>query len=304
MLLPSYIAPFVLFAHAALAVTLPLRIVSFNIRYDTSSLEDNEKSWWTLLCPIWNTMCREYESRAALSAIATGAPTGAAVLFGLQEVLDNQLSDIKSGLGPAWAHIGVARDDGAQSGEYSPILYDTSTLRVVYSETKWLSPTPDTVSYGWGAGSRRIVTVGVFEHLASGKRFVHANTHLDNVSAQARTEGIQVVVARIQAVQATYGPLGVTLTGDFNSAAGGDAYETLVGLDYVEDLWNLAPHIGTNQLTYTGFTTTGISRIDFVWVGPIGGGYYSDDKIEIVTNVRDDVIFSDHRPVVGDLTLL
>ncbi|WP_254558580.1 hypothetical protein, partial [Salmonella enterica] len=79
--------------------------------------------------------------------------------------------------------------------------------------------------------------------------FIHANTHLDNVSSQARSEGIKVVVSKIQAVQATYGPLGVSLTGDFNSDPNGVAYNTLSGLGFVEELYNLATpdqRAGTN----------------------------------------------------------
>lgn len=304
MLLMSLWFPLLLATELALAVSLPLRIVSFNIRYAASSLETNEKPWWSVLCLIWTSECREPHSVSYLSDIAANASSGSAVIFGLQEVLDNQLSDIKSGLGTAWAHIGVGRDDGNNQGEYNPIIYRSDVLDVLYSETKWLSTTPDLVSYGWGGGSRRIVTIGVFQHKTSGKRFIHANTHLDNVSSEARTEGIKVVVSRIKAVEATWGTLGVTLTGDFNSDSNGDAYQALVGLDYVEDLWNVAPHIGTNQLTYTGFTTTGISRIDFIWIGPNSGGYFTASQIEIISNIRDNLIVSDHRAVVGDLIIV
>ncbi|KAG8157374.1 hypothetical protein KVR01_012758 [Diaporthe batatas] len=276
---PSVFVLATLFAHTALCAALPLRLISFNIRYAATSLEANEKPW------------------------STRRPLLINQLSGLQEVLNNQLTDIKSGLGSQWAHLGVGRDDGATQGEYSPILYRTDVLKVLYSETKWLSPTPDVVSFGWGAGSRRIVTIGVFEHIATGKRFIHANTHLDNVSSQARSEGIKVVVSRMQAAQQTYGQLPVSLTGDFNSAPNGDAYSTLVGLNYVEDLWDLAPHIGTNQLTYTGFSQTGQSRIDYIWIGPESALPYTAQAIEIVGNYVDGVYVSDHRMVVGDVVV-
>lgn len=279
-----------LFAHSAFCAALPLRIISFNIRYAATSLEANEKPWSTRRPLLINQ----------LSGQAAEAST---TVIGLQEVLNNQLTDIKSGLGSQWAHIGVGRDDGATKGEYSPILYRTDVLRVLYSEVKWLSPTPDVVSFGWGAGSRRVVTIGVFEHIATGKRFIHANTHLDNVSSQARSEGIKVVVSRMKAVQQTYGELPVSLTGDFNSAPNGDAYSTLVGLNYVEDLWDLAPHIGTNQLTYTGFSQTGQSRIDYIWIGPKSLRPYTAQAIEIVGNYVDGVFVSDHRMVVGDVVV-
>lgn len=279
-----------LFAQSAFCAGLPLRIISFNIRYAATSLEANEKPWSTRRPLLINQ----------LSGQAAEAST---TIIGLQEVLNNQLNDIKSGLGSQWAHIGVGRDDGATQGEYSPILYRTDVLKVLYSEVKWLSPTPDVVSFGWGAGSRRVVTIGVFEHIATGKRFIHANTHLDNVSSQARSEGIKVVVSRMKAVQQTYGQLPVSLTGDFNSAPNGDAYSTLVGLNYVEDLWDLAPHIGTNQLTYTGFSQTGQSRIDYIWIGPKSLRPYTAEAIEIVGNYVDGVFVSDHRMVVGDVVV-
>lgn len=287
-------------AHTISAASLPLRVVSFNIRYATSSTDTNEKPWWSLLCLADHSQCREFH---LCSTLGTYVYEVDAAVVGLQEALDNQLTDVKNNLGSSWAHVGVARDDGAKSGEYSPILYDTDVLSAVYSVTKWLSPTPDEVSYGWGAGSRRIVTIGVFEHKATGKRFIHANTHLDNVSDEARIEGVKVVVAQIEAVQAAYGPLGVTLTGDFNSDPNGNAYLTLVGLDYVTDSWNTATHLGTNQLTYTGFTDAGISKIDFVWYGPNSDALYTANQTEIVSDKVDGIYISDHRLIYADLVL-
>jgi endonuclease/exonuclease/phosphatase family metal-dependent hydrolase len=289
--------------------SLPIRLVTFNIRYAATSLSTNEKPWWHLLCPTSSHLCRQPHVVDQLSETAAGAPPGAPVVIGLQEVLDGQLTDIKNGLGsPDWAHLGVARDDGARGGEYSPILYRPADLRVLHGETKWLSPTPDQVSFGWGAGSRRVVTLGVFEHVATGRRFIHANTHLDNVSAQARSEGAKVVLARIRAAQAVWGPLGVSLTGDFNSAPGGDAYATLLGSGYMQELYEMATsaqRIGPYTTTYTGFqSTAGGSRIDFIWLGPTAENRYSVQRHEILNNVDGSVFISDHRAVVGDVTLL
>jgi len=299
------IAVLVLTAQVVMSASLPLRVVSFNIRYAATSLETNEKPWWNLFCFASSSLCRQPHVIKHLSQISANATEGASTVFGLQEVLDNQLTDILSGLGSGWKHIGVGRDNGAKSGEYSPIIYRSDVFSVLYSETKWLSTTPDVVSFGWGAGSRRVVTIGVFQHTATGKRFIHANTHLDNVSSQARNEGIKVVVARIKAAQATWGPLAIMLTGDFNSDPNGEAYQTLVGLGYMEDMWNVAPHSGSNQLTYTGFTTTGVSRIDYVWLGATTTTrLYTARKIEFMSNVDEGIIFSDHRSVVGDITLL
>ncbi|KAI2469771.1 Endonuclease/exonuclease/phosphatase [Annulohypoxylon bovei var. microspora] len=292
----SVFAYFLAAAEVARTASLPLRVVSFNIRYAATSRDTNEKPWSDRRTGLINQ----------LKTVTDNATSdGAVSVLGLQEVLDAQLNDIKNGLGSVWSHYGFGRDNGAKSGEYNPIIYRNDVLKLVYSEQKWLSPTPDTVSFGWGAGSRRVSVIAVFEHIATGKRFIHANTHLDNVSSQARSEGIKVVISRIQAVQEQYGPLGVTLTGDFNSDPNGDAYATLSGTGYLTEMWNSgATRLGTNQLTYTGFSTTGISRIDFVWFGPTADNLYSAQEFEFLTNYIDDVFISDHRAVVADLTVL
>ncbi|KXJ90386.1 Endonuclease/exonuclease/phosphatase [Microdochium bolleyi] len=294
-------------ASTAYATTLPVRIVSFNIRWATTSPVKNELPWRTSHCNAQPKTCREPHTTGLIRDIALRTPASTPLLFGLQEALDNQLSNVKARLGSTWRHVGVARLDGVRSGEYSPIVYDSRALRVLHSETKWLSPTPNVPSTGWNANNRRIVTLGVFEHIATRKRFIAANTHLDHVSSQARTEGIKVVVARIRALQKTWGgsgTLGVALTGDFNSVPGGDAYATLQGLGYLRDLWTTAPHGSAIELTSTGFTRVGKKRIDYVWCGPVGQKKWSPAKVEVLDNVRDGIIVSDHRPVVGDLVLM
>ncbi|KAL8418151.1 hypothetical protein RB594_001678 [Gaeumannomyces avenae] len=192
----------------------------------------------------------------------------------MQEVLNSQLKDVKKGLGSDWDHVGVGRDDGKTKGEYSPILYKKTDLRLLDSTTKWLSPTPDEVSFGWGAGSRRVTTIAVLEHAATGRKLLHANCHLDNVSAQARSEGIKVVVAQIKAMLAKWGPLPVSLSGDFNSSPYDDAFKTLADTGFMKgELFDLAQPdkvVGPYTGTYTTFSPDGrgAARIDFLWLGP------------------------------------
>lgn len=287
-------------ARTVLAASLPVRVISFNIRYAAKDRETNELPWWASGCSDDHNQCRFFHLSNTLGQYVSSIES---TVIGLQEAWNNQLDDVLRELGPSFAHIGVGRDDGNTDGEYCPIIYNTDHLSVVFSETKWLSPTPDEVSYGWDAGSRRIVTIGVFEHKATGKRFLHANTHLDNVSGQARDEGINVVVERMEAARNAYGPLGVTLTGDFNTDPNGDAYITLNKMNYVTDSWTTAEHVGSNQLTYTGFSDTGYSRIDFVWYGPNDDNMWTENQTEIVGNNVNGVYISDHRLVYADLNL-
>ncbi|KAI1128270.1 endonuclease/exonuclease/phosphatase [Nemania abortiva] len=284
----------------AAADALSLRVLTFNIRY-AAAASTYEKPW-SVRGPL------VIESVSALAANATAA--GAVPVIGMQEVLHAQLVDITAGLGPAWSYLGTGRDDGKEAGEYCPILYQPGQVRLLNSTQKWLSPTPDVPSYWPGAGSRRYVLVAVFEDIATGTRFIAANTHLDNASSQARSEGVKIVLSVIRGVQAAWGPdLPVMLTGDFNSEPGEDAYEAMVADGYLRDTYELADEgarFGPYE-TYTGFVPAQVpnvsTRIDFLWLGPDAAAPWDVERYEVVDNVVDGVYMSDHRPVFGDITL-
>ncbi|RYP09446.1 hypothetical protein DL765_008442 [Monosporascus sp. GIB2] len=277
---------------------LSLRVISFNIRYAAPG--GIHERPWSVRGP------RVIAQLAESAANATAA--GAVPVIGLQEVLHAQLADIQGGLGPDWAHVGTGRDDGREKGEYCPLLYRRGAVALLDSAQRWLSPTPEKPSFWPGAGSRRYVVVGVFEDAATGRRFVAANTHLDNVSAKARTEGVKIALDTIREVQEKWGPgLGVALTGDFNSEPGQDAYETVREGGYLADLYTLVDETRRfgPYTTYSGFNPSAEprveKRIDFVHVGPDDALVAS--RYEVLSNVQEGIYISDHRAVMGDVTL-
>ncbi|KAI1116854.1 Endonuclease/exonuclease/phosphatase [Nemania sp. NC0429] len=291
---------------------LSLRVLTFNIRYAAAGSKYEKP--WSVRGPLVIGRVA-----AAMSAAAAAAETNNAVpVVGMQEVLHAQLQDIAAGLGPAWAHIGTGRDDGKEAGEYCPIFYRPDRARLLATTQKWLSPTPDVPSFWPGAGSRRYVLVAVFEEAATGRRFVAANTHLDNASSRARSEGVRIALAVIRDVRDAWrdpgsnpDPLPVVLTGDFNSEPGGDAYAEMVRDGYLRDAYELADaraRFGPYE-TYTGFVPDEIpdvgGRIDFLWLGPDADAAAPWDVVryEVLDNVVDGVFISDHRPVFGDIVL-
>lgn len=281
------------------ATTQDFRSISFNIRY-AASASTYERPW--------STRGPLVTSQLKLSA-ANATSVASIPLIGLQEVLHQQLVDIKSGLGSSWQHIGTGRDDGKQAGEYVPILYQPGVLKLLVSTQKWLSPIPDVPSFWPGAGSRRYVIVGVFEVIKTGKRVIVANTHLDNASQEARIEGVKIALKTIRDVQAQWGQeLGVVLTGDFNSSPGtGDAYGTADSNGLLDDLYTLAQpeqRFGP-QGTFSGFEPgkEPNNRIDFIWLGPNASTTWNVRRYEVLGNVVEGVYISDHRAVVGDVTL-
>jgi endonuclease/exonuclease/phosphatase family metal-dependent hydrolase len=283
----------------ARAAAQDFRSITFNIRY-AASASTYERPWSTR-GPLVISQLKNAAS-AATSA-------GSIPVIGLQEVLYQQLQDIKSGLGSSWTHLGTGRDDGKQAGEFVPILYQPGVLKLVSSTQKWLSPTPDVPSFWPGAGSRRYVIVAVFEVIKTGKKVIVANTHLDNASQTARVEGIKVALKTIKDVRANYAQeTGIILTGDFNSEPGtGDAYGTTDADELVDELYTLA---ATNQRfgpygTFSGFNPSAEpnSRIDFVWLGPNASVTWAVRRYEVFSNVVGGVYISDHRAVVGDVML-
>lgn len=282
-------------APVAKAETLPIRAISFNIRGENANPGEGEEHW-TVRSPLFAEQ---------VSEAVSGAPEGAPTLFGMQEVHHSQLVEIKTGLGPEWEHVGVGRDDGNQGGDYSPILYQSDILELVWNETKWLSETPDEPSLGWGANHRRTVSNAVFEHVETGQRFIASNTHLDHAFLEARTEGVRLIDELLRAVQQEFGPLAVVMTGDFNSEPeGDDAYKTVQELGYLQDVYELSGDRRGSYDTFSGFTPdTRHKRIDYVFVGPQGEDKWNVGAYEVLDNLVEGVYISDHRAVVADLEL-
>ncbi|KAL2133611.1 hypothetical protein VTI74DRAFT_2049 [Chaetomium olivicolor] len=276
--------------------SLPLRLVTLNIRYAAKHLSAAEKPW-AVRCP---RLC------AQLKFIACGQDSP---FICLQEALHSQLTDIQTHLGPSWGHIGHGREDGREAGEYSPIFFRVDRWECVRSRTFWLSPTPDVPSKGWDAALERIVTMGSFRHRATGTAVVLMNTHLDHRGEVAREESARLLLklARTWPEQCSleaFPP--VFLGGDFNSTPTGRAYKVLVepgsGMSDISELVPKDGKYGNQDITYTSFGEPNEEpkRIDFLFVGKPERLRFL--TFSILSNIFDDKIFlSDHRPVVADM---
>lgn len=286
---------------------LPIRVLTHNIRYATNSPFRGERPWPERRQLLLNEL--EYHTRYAADAFIC-----------LQEVLHNQLEDIRAGLNPelgsattqAWSYIGVGRDDGQQGGEYSPIFYRPSVWNLLHWETVWLSETPSKPSKSWDAASIRIVTIGVFTHRSSGNTVLAMNTHLDDQGSRSRLEASHIIRAKIQEYnEGKFGPLisGTFLAGDLNSEEDQEAYSDLTGSGDFQDTYKLvdASRRYGNHHTFTGFgyEDEPPSRIDYVLLASVGHQSWSVEGYSVMVNkFDDDVLNSDHCAVVADLALV
>lgn len=105
-----------------------LKVMSYNIRYDNS--EDGKNQW-------------AYRRETLTNYFIKNKPD----IIGMQEVLHSQLMDLTSSLNE-YQYVGVGREDGKTKGEYSPIVYLKSKLKMVKTSTFWLSQTPE--KFQWG----------------------------------------------------------------------------------------------------------------------------------------------------------
>ncbi|KAI9828050.1 MAG: hypothetical protein M1832_003577 [Thelocarpon impressellum] len=288
---------------------LPIRLLTYNIRYATTAPFPGEAPWADRLPRVH-------------AALAFATRHCAASIICLQEALHSQLLDILSALnggaedgeGGEWGYVGVGRDDGKQAGEYVPILFRKAAWRVDGFKTWWLSETPSKPSKGWDAATVRVLSVAQLVHRPSGRAIGALNTHLDDQGAVARREGAKLV-RQVVWRDVTLPNIPLFVAGDLNSEAGGEAYEILKTFlsDAREEARRRGGPAWGERNTYTGFGREGEphQRLDFVFVGPRPERDEEQERWRVEGysvlpgGFEDDgVLASDHRAVVVDALLL
>ncbi len=174
--------------------TAPLEVMTYNIR--TGNARDGLDAW-PLRKPRTLQIIQKYNPD----------------LIGLQEAHNFQIADLQTSM-TGYAVAGSGRDDGRAGGELSAIMYRTSRLQLLRSDTFWLSNTPDTPgTTHWGNQNIRICTWAYFHDLKTGKFFYIFNTHLDHISQPSREKSAALILDRINQFQPKEP---VLITGDLN----------------------------------------------------------------------------------------
>ena len=213
-------------------------------------------------------------------------------VVGTQEVLQNQFNDLKSLL-PDFEGVGVARDDGKETGEYSAVFYRKTVFDALDSGTFWLAENPDSVGMmGWDAVCVRVATWAKLQHKATGKIVMAVNTHFDHVGKVARRESALLIIRKIKEI---VGDQPAVLTGDFNVTDQSEAYNTIVSNEFVLlDAHKVAEKVGGVSYTFHDFDRREMekrSKIDFVFVTPQIKVLQSE-----VTQEVKEALLSDHNP--------
>jgi endonuclease/exonuclease/phosphatase family metal-dependent hydrolase len=252
-----------------------LRVMSFNVRYPAKSDGPN----------VWET-----RRDLLVQTIKEKSPD----VFGTQELFYEQGQYIVE-KAPEYEWFGVSRR-GNRTDEHMGVFYKPAALRLVESGNFWLSENPETPgSMSWDVTLPRMVTWGLFEVKASGKKFYFYNTHFPHrrEDAKARVECARVIRERIAKL-----PAGTpfVLVGDFNTDVGSEPYQAIAtGLT---DAWGTASSKTGPNGTFNGFKGTGTgARIDWI----LFRGFARATEAETVTKNLEGRYPSDHFPVVAVL---
>ncbi|WP_239174039.1 endonuclease/exonuclease/phosphatase family protein [Actinoplanes cyaneus] len=255
-----------------------LDVMTFNLRYASEAGANT----WTQRRPVMRELLDDERPD----------------LIGTQEGFATQLRDVAADLGRDYSYLGLGRD-GGDRGEHMAIFYDTTRLRAVESGDFWLSETPEVpASTSWGTARPRMVTWALFEDPRTGKRFYAANTHLDNVSENARRHGAALIAGRL----AVFERLPIVLTGDFNSPATAvsEVHRTLVDRAGLQDVWATAPVRGPAYATIHNYgpliadgerddwilTTRGVTAVAALMNTYRRAGRYPSDHLPVQARLR------------------
>ena len=205
-----------------------LKIISFNIRYNSWDNIDGENGWPNRKGAVAKMILEEHPAA-----------------IGLQEALIDQLQYLDTVL-THYLRIGVGRDDGKEAGEFMAIYYDTTRLELLSHRTRWLSETPDVPTKGWDAACYRTVTIACFRDRQSGKEFQYLNTHLDHVGQTARAEGVKLIVGSLKE-SSIADNVPVIVGGDMNSTIEDKIFQSFfdVNLKPARELTKKTSHVDT-----------------------------------------------------------
>ena len=262
----------------------PLRVMSFNLRYDTpndsANAWPNRKDW-----------------------VASLVRFHGADVVGVQEALAHMLTDLDARL-PGFARVGVGRADGRARGEFSAIFYRSDRLTLLDSGTFWLSPTPEAPgSKGWDAAIERVATWARFRDGLTGCSHLQLNTHFDHIGEQARQESARLIRRRLAQLS---GGLPIVMTGDLNSTPTSASYRILTRDTVAGATPPLSDAMLTSRSGHYGPTSSWTAfkaivperRIDYVLVSaPVAVASHG-----ILPDSWNGRFPSDHLPVLATLT--
>jgi endonuclease/exonuclease/phosphatase family metal-dependent hydrolase len=253
---------------------------TFNLRYANTTDSGN---LWPVRLPVVANLIRFHQFD----------------VFGTQEVLINQLNDLKHIL-PQYEYYGHGRDDGKQGGEHSSIFFLKEKFNLLDSGDFWLSTRPEVPGKGWDATCcNRICSWIYLQEKSTGKKFYFFNTHFDHQGKIARVESAKLILRKIRAIA---GEEPVIFTGDLNGSQRSEWYAILANSGLIFDSFSQVKHPYLNNPSFNNFgkNVSGDEVIDHVFVSR----HFVAKRWGVLTDTYHGKYPSDHSPVLADVSLI
>lgn len=264
---------FALFLSTTYLHAKELKLITYNIRFAN---ETDKPHLWEARKPFIVKQIAEFDPD----------------VIGLQEALYQQVLDIENGL-PGYERIGVGRDDGKKTGEYSPLFFKTERFRLSEAGTFWLSDTPEIISVGWDAALPRIATWAILTDRITQDQLLVINTHFDHVGKIARLNSIKLLVNFIQNKRASHKYF--ILMGDLNTGPNDEPYKWLMEQNLLSDPFYEAGHRIGPVGTFNAFNYEHQSkRIDYIFLDPA----LKTLQYKVLMESYYGILPSDHWPVM------
>lgn len=268
---------FLLVVYSELISGQSLKLMTYNIRLNTSS--DGVNAWPNR---------KDFVS----SQILFYNPD----IFGIQEAMPEQVSDLTTSL-KNYNHFGMARE-GINKGEASSIFYLKERFTVFKEGTFWLSETPDTISKGWDAACHRVCSYGLFFDKINDNFIWVFNTHLDHMGELARTNGLNLILSKINKLNTNNYP--VVFMGDLNSNPDSERIKELKSKMYdCRDISVSKPFGPYGTFNGFNFCSKPEELIDYIFLSD--KIYYKVIKYAVLTDNIEMQYPSDHFPVYVEL---
>jgi len=259
-----------------------IRVITFNIRYDTP--DDGKNAW-------------PGRQKLVTEILHQQNPD----LFGIQEALQHQVTQIAEDL-PDYSWVGAGRDDGQSAGEFAAVFYRKSRFELGEKNHFWLSETPHKPgSHGWDAACVRIVTWAVFTDQQTGRQLFLFNTHFDHIGQIARKESVRLLKQMVGNIAQSNA---VVITGDFNFTPASGLYQQLTDPDTTAGVALLDTRtVALNESEGPEWSFHGFGKaserplLDYIFVNK----HFGVDRHIILQSIAEDPYPSDHLPVIADL---
>lgn len=255
-----------------------LNVMTYNIRYDNP--DDNQNNW-------------KYRRDNAANAIRFYD----ADILGTQEVLHNQLQDLKERLS-GYDVVGVGRDDGKEKGEYSALWYKKDRFTLLDSGNFWLSETPLIIaSKGWDGACVRIASWVKLKDKKSGKSLFALNTHFDHIGVVARKESVKLILNKVAELSKG---IPVIVTGDFNAEPESNVIKGLTDTSnnkHLIDSRTVSPIVYGPAWSFHDFGRIPLNErtlIDYIFVR----NGVKVLKYGVLAETKDSTFLSDHAPIL------